>query len=471
MPDATNAHPHQEQAERLFHQGCVHLQAQDYAAAEACFEQALVLQPQMGEALANLAFLRERQGALEQATALYRQALAAGTDAFELHMNLGNLLLAQKCFDEAEQCYAEALARSPESSVAWSNLAVLYVGCKREPDALLCLQRALACDPSNAKARFNLAYLYLRQGQFEAGWQALEARDWYANFAAHFGFSRWAGEPLQGKSLLIACEAGHGDVIQFARYVPLVKAHGAARVGLVCHPALTELMHTLDGIDAVFDLSTDVPRSGWDYWTPLMSVAYHLKTRADSIPAHIPYLHPQAQRVAHWAALLPDTGTRIGLVWKGNPKFENDADRSLASVQLLAPLWQVPGARFVSLQKGEGEDEVALCQTVQPMLELGPRMDSFADAAAIVQSLDLVICVDTAMAHLAGALGTPCWVLLPDYMTDWRWRSAGHTSAWYPQQMRLFRQGANARWDEVVEAVVAALKDFVAQRAATPPRR
>ena len=469
MSDPATASPHPQPAQRLFHQGCAHLQAQDFAAAQDCFEQALTIAPQFGEALANLAFLQEQQGAAEKAIALYREALAAGTDAFELHMNLGNLLARQKRYQEAELCFADALARQPESSAAWSNLAVLYVGCKREQDALLCLQRALELDPDNTKARFNLSYLYLRQGQFEAGWQALEARDWYANFASHFDFARWAGESLGSKSLLIACEAGHGDVIQFARYVPLLKAQGAARVGLVCHPALTELMHSLDGIDAVFDLSADVPRSGWDYWTPLMSAAYHLKTRADSIPAHIPYLHADARRIAHWATLVPPAPTRVGVAWKGNPKFENDAERSLPSAQLLAPLWQVPGTCFVSLQKGAGEDDVTLGQTGQPMLELGPHMENFADAAAIVHHLDLVICVDTAMAHLAGALGIPCWVLLPDYMTDWRWRSEGSTTAWYPQHMRLFRQGANARWDEVVEAVVAALKDFVAQRAATPP--
>jgi hypothetical protein len=158
---------------------------------------------------------------------------------------------------------------------------------------------------------------------------------------------------------------------------------------------------------------------------------------------------------------LPATtnALRVGLVWKGNPQFENDSDRSLAHLQTLAPLWSVPDLVFFSLQKGAGEEEVAQCRTQQPLIEPGSSMEDFADAAAIVTGLDLVITVDTAMAHLAGALGKPCWLLLPWYMTDWRWGAEGSTSIWYPGVMRLFRQGPDGDWGAVITEVVLALRE------------
>jgi hypothetical protein len=171
-----------------------------------------------------------------------------------------------------------------------------------------------------------------------------------------------------------------------------------------------------------------------------------------------PYLHAEQSLCAHWAGVLPSTGAlHVGLVWKGNPQFENDRDRSLPHLQTLAPLWRVPGVNYFSLQKGAGEGEVASCSARQPLTELGSRMQDFADAAAIITQLDLVITVDTAMAHLAGALGKPCWLLLPWYMTDWRWGADGADSIWYPDVMRLFRQGPDCDWGPAIAAVARAL--------------
>jgi hypothetical protein len=366
------------------------------------------------------------------AEATYRRALRAGVDCFELHMNLG----------------------------------ALYLGLQEEQEAESCLRKALELDPANAKAQFNLGYLCLRQGRFEEGWRCLEARDWYAALAQHFACARWSGESLLGRSLVIGYEAGHGDMIQFARYVPLLKAQGAARITLVCHPALKGLLQTLEGVDTVLALDEDVPRTGWDYWTPLLSIPYHLRTRAESIPNQLPYLSADSALLRQWAPRLPGGALRVGLVWKGNPNFENDAERSLPDVRLLAPLWTVSGASLVSLQKGAGEDQLAKLDAAFPIVDLGSHMASFADAAAIVSMLDLVICVDTAMAHLAGALGKPCWVLLPHYMTDWRWQAQGTQSAWYPKVMRLFRQPAGGGWPQVVEEVTQALGLLASDRQA-----
>jgi hypothetical protein len=198
-----------------------------------------------------------------------------------------------------------------------------------------------------------------------------------------------------------------------------------------------------------------------------MSAPHHLRARPDTLPAQLPYLRADPALIAHWASHLPRRGgMRVGLVWKGNPQFENDHHRSLPHLQTLAPLWAVPGVRFFSLQKGAGEDEGAARNAQQPLVDLGHQVQDFADAAAIVEQLDLVITVDTAMAHLTGALGKPCWLLLPWYMTDWRWGADGSASVWYPAVMRLFRQGPDQDWRPVIAEVALALAERIATQSA-----
>jgi Flp pilus assembly protein TadD len=453
-------------AEALFQQSIAHMESGDAAGAEGLLRKALDLAPGFADALTNLGFLLDQRGDLASAEVAYSQALAAGADSCELHLNLGALLAPQKRFAEAEQSYRAALRCDPLSAAAWSNLGVLYIALKREAEAQQCLAKALAIQPDHRKARFNLGYVHLRQGRYEEGWQCMESRDWYAVFEKHFTIPRWQGEPIAGRSIAVGYEAGHGDVIQFARYIPMLKAAGASRITLICHPALKTLMMTLEGIGSVIALDEDVPSDGWDYWTPLMSLPYRFSTRAASIPTYIPYLHTDAHKVQQWSNQLPHGRPRIGLVWKGNPRFDNDADRSLAHLRQLAPLWSVQGAQFVSLQKGAGEDEPDTMGPGFPLTHLGPQMESFVDSAALLVQMDLLICVDTAMAHLAGALGVPCWLLLPDYMTDWRWGSAGNSSLWYPDTMCLFRQGPSGNWTEAIAQVTLALQTFVDNRTA-----
>jgi hypothetical protein len=307
-------------------------------------------------------------------------------------------------------------------------------------------------------ARYNLSYLLLRQGRFEEGWYCLEARNWYTAWAAKLQCPRWQGESLVGKSVLIGYEPGHGDLIQYCRYAAVLKAQGATEITLICHPALKELFASVEGVDAFFSFDDQMPLSGRDFWTPPLSIPYYCKTRLDSIPAKIPYLHAPENRIKHWAALLPEDGLRVGLVWRGNPLFENDADRSLPSLEVLAPLGAVNGVSFISLQKGAGEDEAMHPPAGLQLIHIGSQLKDFADTAAVIVNLDLVICVDTAVAHLTGALGKPCWVLLPEYKTDWRWLTERTDSPWYPGTMRLFRQTTAGDWSTVVDEVTAALK-------------
>ena len=451
-------------AEELFKDGNNHLGAGDVSAAEKCFREAIRLNPEFSEAHGNLGFVLDHQGRFDEAETCYRQALLLDPGCAQVHLNLGVLLAVQRRFEQALAAYERAIQYSPQSPAAWSNLGGLYIGMKRAVEAEICLRRALELDDSYAKARFNLSYVFLRQGRFEEGWGCLEARDWYAALEKHLSCPRWLGESLTGKSLLIGYEAGHGDMIQFCRYASLLKAQGVTNIALLCHPALKTLLMTLDGIDQVMSFDESIPKSDWDFWTPLMSLPHRFRTRTDSIPAVIPYLHARPELMNKWESMLPRGGLRVGLVWKGNPKFENDAARSIPNLGLLAPLGAVAGVCFVSLQKGAGEEEANRPPAGLPLVHLGSQIADFSDVAAIVANLDLVICVDTAIAHLTGALGKPCWLMLSDYMTDWRWMNEGTGSAWYPGVLRLFRQSQVDDWASVVAEVRVALEEFVRSR-------
>jgi hypothetical protein len=434
---------------RLMHAG-------DRAGAQAAFRATLALAPQLVAAHINLGLLLKEDGYLDQAEHHYRAALAAEPGHYHAHLHLGVLLAATRRFAEAERAYRQALALDPAAPAAWSNLGVLLACLQRELEAESCYGTALALVPDHRNARFNLAYLLLRQGRFDEGWAAFEARDWYARLASHFAYPRWQGEALHGKRLMIGFEGGHGDMIQFCRYASIARAQGAAHIAIVCHPGLKTLFTRLAGVDTVFGFDEDVPTTGWDVWTAPLSFPLRCGTRIDTIPATLPYLHADPVKAERCARLV-DGSLKIGLAWQGNPRFENDADRSLASLDILAPLFDIGGARFFSLQKGALQSHPALTS-------LADHIDDFDDTAALIANLDLIISVDTAVAHLAGAMGKPCWLLLPDYRTDWRWLTQRTDSPWYPG-MRLFRQTRGGAWPDVIDQVKTALQALVMARA------
>jgi tetratricopeptide (TPR) repeat protein len=445
-------------AESLFFQGTRDMASGDLASAEDCFRKALELNADFAEAYTNLGLVLAQQGKPVAAESCYRRSLQLDPSYFETHLNLGAFLSKQKRFEDAESTYGNAIALKPDSAAAWSNLGVLYACMKREAEAEQCYRTALFLDGSYAKARFNLSYVLLRQGRFDEGWGCLEARDWYAPLAAHLSCPRWQGEALCGSSILIGYEAGHGDMIQFFRYVAVLKAQGAVSVSMICHPALKTLFAAQKILDSVISFAEQIPKSGWDFWTPPLSIPYYCKLRLDSIPAQIPYLRVAPELIEKW--VLPVKGLKVGIAWKGNPLFENDADRSIASLEVLAPLGRVTGINFISLQ---------LDCTIKPPMQLinfADQITDFADTAALMMNLDLVISVDTAVAHLAGALGIPCWIMLPEYQTDWRWLKDRTDTPWYPNIMRLFRQTATGGWSLVVAELVEALEEV--NRGQTP---
>lgn len=436
--------------------------------AEQHYRAAIALVPDGAQAHANLALLLEARGRMDEAEQYQRQALARAPDSAQIHANLGNLLAAGQRDDEAEQCYRRALALDAGAASAHSNLGVLLTERGREGEAEQCFLRALALNPRYPLAHLNLGYLLLRQGRLAEGWPHHEARNdpGLPDAGAAppvFAFPQWQGQSLAGKSLLMWPEQGLGDIIQFCRYVPLLKQRGAARITLACRAPLAGLMRTLDGVDAVLVLGDPAMQVGvHDYWTYTQSVPLHCGTVLDTIPASTPYLRAAPETIRAWTPRLPAGGARIGLAWQGNPGHANDRHRSLPGRATLAALWSVPGARFVSLQIGGRGEASASASAALPVTDLGGVIGDFCDLAAIIEQLDLVICVDTAIAHLAGALGKPCWVLLPAYRTDWRWLRGRDDSPWYPGTTRLFRQRAIGDWTAVVAELTAALRERLA---------
>lgn len=459
--------PH-EQAEQLCAESSSEIQADHFETAEALLVRALDIDPCLAEAHANLAWLLDRRGSVSEAVRHYELAIETQPDNARIHLNFGAKLAELKFFHAAEAAYHKALLVDPSLPGTWCNLGALLAQNGRDADAETHLRKALALDPKHVVAHVSLACLLLRQGRFDEGWHHLEFRDWVNPIEKRLRCSRWRGQPLQDRVVLVMCEVGFGDMIQFCRYVSVLRALGAAQVDVLSHPDLKPLLQTLDGVGDVFGFEDDTSVSDWDYWVPAMSVPLYALTQLDTIPAAIPYLQAPADRLDHWRhkmdLLAPRPTLRVGLVWHGNPAQENDAQRSLPGLQTLAPLWRMTGVQYFSLQKGNGERDVKRFKDQQPLIDLAPDLKGFADTAAAIMQLDLVISVDTAVAHLAAALGKPCWLLLPAFMPDWRWLQGRTDSPWYPHVMRLWRQPSGNDWAPVVAQVREALAQLASQQ-------
>jgi tetratricopeptide (TPR) repeat protein len=415
------------------------------------------------ETQANLGQALQQLGHMEEAVQACERALALRPDYPEALTNLGNALRLLGRLDEAETALRRALALRPTEVGSYNNLALILQAQDRPHEALAVLDLAVALDPKDAETHHHRAMLLLRQGRLIEGWEAYEWRfrtkqagDSYAQFA---NAAAWRGEPLEGRTVLLVPEQGFGDTIQFARYAPIIAARGG-KVILGVQPELSRLMRTgLSGVDHVVANGEVVPR--YDLHCPLLSMPRALGTTLDTIPADIPYLRADPAAAARWSARLDssEAGLRVGIVWGGNPKHVGDRQRSLA-FERLAPLWSIPGVRWFSLQVGDRA--APLRHTPSDLLpadgieDLAPDLTDFAETAAVLTGLDLVISADTAVAHLAGALGVEVWTLLPA-APDWRWLRSGATTPWYPT-MRLFRQDARRDWAPVLNNVADALR-------------
>jgi tetratricopeptide (TPR) repeat protein len=429
------------------------LQAEGQAAAAlVSYDAALALAPGHAPGLLLRADCLAALGRLEAAVEAYRRAIAARPAAAPCHGNLGAVLQRLGRLDEALASFAAAAALAPGFVEAWYNQGVVLRDLGRDAAAEASFRRALALAPDHAAARTDLALLELRRGDDAEGWRNYEARWRAPGFPGRLGPAeqpQWRGEvPVAGRRLRLRAEQGLGDTLQFCRYAPLIAALGAA-VELAVQPALEPLLAgQFPGVAVVAEGAA----SAADLHCPLLSLP--LALGAGRI-APVPYLTADPARRRAWRARLgPPEGVRVGLVWAGNPAHPNDRNRSI-ELRALAPLAGLAGIRCWSLQKPVSAADRAVLAAAG-IASCGDLLTDFAETAALVLELDLVISVDTAVAHLAGALGRPVWVLLPA-IADWRWGVAA-ASDWYPTA-RLFRQGG-AGWTPVIAEVAAALADF-----------
>lgn len=425
--------------------------------ALAAFDAVLTTQPDSAEALndrSNVLFDLRR---FEHALASCDQALALRPHYVDALFNRANALRALQRFEAAVSAFDGLLQLQPGHVEAWNNRGAVLEMLGRFSDALESYASARAAKPTHVMAHLNAALCHLLLGNFEQGWplyrwreRADEAR---LNDRA-LPAPRWDGEtPLAGKRILLLSEQGLGDALQFCRYARLLAAQGA-QVLLETWPALHSLMSRVEGVSQIV-LRGEAPPP-LDFCVALLDLPGLLGTRLDNIPANTPYLTAEPSRVARWQALLATRSTpgqrRIGLVWSGNPHHSNDHKRSIA-LERLRPLLECD-AQFISLQPEVRDSDLAAL-AANPLLDLRDEIKDFADTAALIEQLDLVISVDTSVAHLAGALGKPTWLLLP-HKPDWRWLLTRTDSPWYPG-MRLFRQSAHDDWDGVMAALVQAL--------------
>ena len=465
--------------------GIVYRSQERLEAARACCQRALALRPEFAEAYNNLGNILCDEGRPEEATACYENALRLRPDYAEAHNHLGVAWRDRGMLDEAEACHQQALALRPDYAEAHNNLAVVYRDRGRFDESQAGLQRALSLKPDYAEALVNLGHtmrsvgkladarqsyeqalalkpdlveaqwclglIDLLEGHLAAGWRNYETRHQRKkNRPRSFPRPIWRGTPLKGERILLHSEQGAGDTIQFLRYVPMVAAAGGA-VLLDLPGSLLRLGACLPGVETLVACGDSLP--SFDWHCPLMSLPLAFATTLETIPAHTPYLEVPEEALRRAESLSwPDEELRAGLVWSGNPRYPEDRMRSIP-LALFEPLLSLDRVRFFSLQMGPAAAQMAGAGL--DISDLKSFISDFADTAALISQLDLVIAVDTSVAHLAGALAKPTWILLP-FAPDWRWLQDREDSPWYPTA-RLFRQPRCGDWQAVIERVRAQL--------------
>jgi Flp pilus assembly protein TadD len=427
-----------------------------------CYQEALRLRPGFSNAHYNLGNALRLLNRLEESVASYQEALRLRPDFAEGFTNLGNALRLQGRLLEATACHQKAVQLAPGFALAHNNLGLTLADSGRFTDALACYGEVLRLDPNFAEAHRNRSLVRLLLGDLEQGWLEYEWRWRCSDFSIpKLPQPLWDGAPLEGRTVLLYTEQGLGDTLLFVRFVPKVKERGG-RVVLAAPESLHPILSRCEGIDRL------VPRHGitvdFDVHCPLMSLPKVLGTTFATIPAAIPYLHADPERVERWGRELSAVRAfRVGIAWQGNPRIVYDRERSIPLRQ-FALLAKVDGVALFSLQKGPGSEQLRALAGEIAIHDLGERLDrssgAFEDTAAVLAHLDLVITCDTALAHLAGGLGVPTWVVLPT-VPDWRWFLGRDDSPWYPS-VRLFRQTREKSWDEPFQRVAKALRRAVA---------
>ena len=424
--------------------------------AETHYRRSLALEPGQAKAHNNLGCVLQMQGRLAEAIGAFRRALALDPQLAQANQNLSAITRDPESARNAAAAYRRALEANPHDAEAHCNLGNVYRELGMHREAIASFADAIRLSPQYAEAHYSRAEALLLCGELAEGWREYEWRGQVKGLgtpARAFAQPLWNGEPLAGKTLLLHAEQGLGDTIQFVRYARLA-AERCATVLLECQPQLAGLLRGVPGVAQVIARGEPLPQ--FDAHLPLLSLPRVFGTTVETVPRDGPYLRADPEKRERWRRELGEGPLHVGLAWAGRPQQWDDRKRSI-SLSTLAPLATLDGVSFHSLQWGE-----AAAQAVPQEMRLeryGDRIRDFSDMAALVAVVDLVVTVDTSVAHLAGALGAQTWVLLAR-APDWRWLLEREDSPWYPT-MRLFRQRSDGDWLDVATRVARALREAV----------
>ena len=453
LPENQKTAIRHREAIRIFNSGLEHHKNGDLAAAIEAYGKALVLDPGAADTYNNLGVALRSTGKLRAAIACYRRGLVLHPNHPNIYSNMGNAYRELGHLQLSVASHHKAIKLNSKNAEAYYNLGLALRDLGQIQQSLRAFETTLQLNPTHAECRCDRSLTLLSMGDFKRGLDEYEWR-WKLdrNPPRKFDKPIWNGSELKGKTLLIHQEQDIGDMIQFARYIPMIKDRGG-RVILETQPELSRLMSTAPGVDGVTVCGSELPE--YDCYIPMMSLARLFATTLDTIPKPIPYLTPPEQPYIPLPASL-DTQYKVGIAWAGNATHINDKNRS-CDFSYFIELMGIPSINIYSLQKGENEADIKVngCQAL--VVDMAPSLNDFADAAALIQNLDLVISVDTATAHLAGTLGKPVWLVLP-FSADWRWLHETAQSPWYPS-MRIFRQRQPGNWDQVFRDIRRALHE------------
>ena len=437
-----------DEAQRLAVQARELRQARRPGEALPLAEQAVSLRPDSAEFHNHLGITLRQLGRAAEAVASFDRAIALDPPFASAHLNRANALRDLGKPQAAIEGYDQALTLQAAAPLAWQNRGVVLGELGRHLEAVASLEKAVALDPGLVDSHWNLSLALLRLGDFERGWREFEWR-WHkpsiVMASRHLKQPRWTGEtPLTGRTLLVCAEQGLGDTLQFCRYLPWLSEQGA-RTMLLVQAELVSLLECSLGLADVVTTGSRLPQ--YDLHCSLMSLPLFAGTRLDTIPYSGRYLEVPPDQAAAWQQRFAGVRKpRIGLLWSGRPDHGNDANRSLALSELLAAL--PAGPQYASLQDVVRPADAEVLRTRTDIIDFAPQLTDMAATAALCECMDLVISVDTSVAHLAGALGKPVWLLLP-FNPDWRWLLERNTSPWY-ERMTVLRQSAAGDWGSVL---------------------
>lgn len=430
-----------------------------YEEALLCYTKAMQTKPNHPPLISNYGNALQGLKRFEEAITYYDRALAIDPKFASGWFNRGNALRALGQDEKASENYERALNLDDNLTEAVLNRGVVMLDARDLQQAVFCFEFVKLRDPNNVKANFNLGYCNLLLGNLKEGWKGYEWR-WKSDdlklVKVELPFPIWNGEqPIKNKRLLVYSEQGFGDLIQFCRYIEILDKMGA-QVILVCHDTLAPLMHTLAGVTQIIVPGQLIPEV--DYYINMMSVPMAVDTELATIPAKPSYLSSDSVKVAVWQEKLGvSKAPKVGIVWSGNVEYKNDVKRSIPIQQMMELAHK--GLELICLQKEIRKEDKTKLAKYPKVKFYGDSLHDFSDTAALIELMDVVVTIDTSVAHLAGALGKPVWILLP-FNSDWRWFLEREDSPWYPS-VRLFRQKKSGDWGSVVQRVKGELNTFL----------